>query len=55
MGEDAATKIATQLVLDVARQILASLLANRREEGLEVLTHDEMKHRDFGAMALVGP
>jgi hypothetical protein len=55
MRQDSAPQIPTKLLLDVARQILASLLAHRREEGLEVLAHDEMKHRGFGAMALVGP
>jgi hypothetical protein len=43
MGQDSATQIATQLLLDVVRKLLAALLTHRGEEGLEVLAHDEMQ------------
>jgi hypothetical protein len=54
MTEQSATKVPPELLLDVTREFLAALFPDRREEGLEVLAHDEVKHRRLGTMALVG-
>jgi hypothetical protein len=43
MGKDPAAQIAAQLLLDVARQVLATLLAHRREEGLQMLAHHDVQ------------
>jgi hypothetical protein len=53
MAEQPATKVPPELLLDVTREVLAALLPNGREEGLEVLAHDEVEHRRLGTMALV--
>jgi hypothetical protein len=51
--QDAAPEVAAKLLLDVAWQVFASLLAYRREEGLEVLAHDEMQGAVLRTMAAI--
>ena len=55
MRQDAATKVATQLVFDIARQVLAALLSHRREEGFKVFAHDEMERTVLWLATGVGP
>jgi hypothetical protein len=57
MRQNAAAQIPAKLLLDVAGQVLTSLLAYRPEEGLEVLAHDEMQGavlRTVPAVAAIG-
>jgi hypothetical protein len=54
MRQDAATQIAPQLLLDIARKVLAARLAHLGEEGLEVLAHDGVKHRPLRAARAIG-
>ena len=46
MGRDPAADVASELLLDVAREILAALLAHGGEEGLEVLAHHDVQRRE---------
>jgi hypothetical protein len=55
MCEDAAANVATKLLLDVVRDVLAAFLSHHREEGLEVLAHDEVQGRVLRTTARVGP
>jgi hypothetical protein len=54
MREDAATNVATKLLLDVVRDVFAAFLSHRREEGLEVLAHDDVQSRGLRTTASVG-
>jgi hypothetical protein len=49
----AATKVPAELLLDVARQSLAVLLAEHREKRGEVRAHHDVQHRCFGLAAHV--
>jgi hypothetical protein len=52
--QEAATKVAAKLLLDVARQVFAALVAHGREEGLEVLAHDDVERGLVGLATGVG-
>lgn len=53
MGRDPAADVASELLLDVAREILAALLAHGGEEGLEVLAHHDVQRRELGSPPFV--
>jgi len=53
VGRDPAADVASELRLDVAREILAALLAHGGEEGLEVLAHHDVQRRELGSPPFV--